>query len=55
MTHRPHQACKSKDLHPGLHRDRIALINVRELVETTEVDKTSSSSKVAPDPTAPSP
>ena len=23
------EACKSKDLHPGLHRDRIALINVR--------------------------
>ena len=24
------EACKAKDLHPGLHRDRIALINVRE-------------------------
>ena len=41
------EACKAKDLHPGLHRDRIALINMRELVETTEVDKTTSSSKVA--------
>ena len=30
MTCYPHQACKAKDLHPGLHRDRIALINVRE-------------------------
>eukprot|EP00964_Phaeocystis_antarctica_P010098 scaffold5523_cov58-Phaeocystis_antarctica.AAC.5 len=33
------EACKSKDLHPGLHRDRMALINMKELIETTEVDK----------------
>ena len=49
------EACKAKDLHPGLHRDRIALINMRELVETTEVDKTTSSSKVALHATVPSP
>ena len=31
------EAVKSKVLHPGLHRDRMALINMKELVETSEV------------------